>query len=256
MDIRQNTVRIRTGLQVGSGIIYPCECSKKYEDGQLFIIFTNKHLVADLHNIQDNSSIKKMVEFDIYDNNGNLIDANRILDLKLYYADALENNNIDDIAAFLVSFDYKVDIDLERKLLWDDKKLNIIYMEGFPKVLYDNNISSKMQMRGKYKNTFPENKKIGIFQIMDDYHWYNNFKDLKLFQGFSGGLVYSVGESSNSIVGLNQSVLNVDDGENPFKLLYYYKIRYVLEYLREKGCIIFRRNKDCSVTLRWIHGNK
>ena len=197
-----------------------------------------------------------MVEFDIYDQNGNLIDMELISDIRLFVQDLSKNTsteNLEDIAAFLIGFSSEIKIDLEIKIIWEDKQLDTIYIEGFPKVLYDDEISSKIQLQGKYKKVFPENKKFGIFQIIDDYHWYSNFKDLKLFQGFSGGPIYSQKENTHFIVGLNQSVLNISDGENPFKLLYYYKMKYVLEYLREKGCIIFRKNQDCSASMRWIY---
>lgn len=254
MNINQNIVRIRMGTQMGSGIIYPCETARKYEYKPLYIIFTNRHLVKDLIDISDTSDIKKMVEFDIYDQNGNLVDKGLISDIKLFiYQDLLKDDNKEDIAAFLIKFCAEIKMDLEVKLMWDDKKLNTIYIEGFPKVLFDNEVSSKIQLQGKYQKVFPENNKFGIFKITDDYHWYSNYKDLKLFQGFSGGPVYNLEEKSHFIVGLNQSVLNINEGENPFKLLYYYKMNYVLEYLREKGCIIFRRNEDYSVSVRWIY---
>ena len=266
MNINQNIVRIRTGTQIGSGIIYPCEACKEYKYKPWYIIFTNRHLVKDLTDISDKNKLKKMVAFDIYDQTGKLVGMDLILYIRLFTCQNLskEDNKkpegslknlvgLEDIAAFLICFEIEIKMDLEIKLMWDDKKLNTIYVEGFPKVLYDNEISSKIQMQGKYKKVFPENNKFGIFQITDDYHWYSNFKDLKLFQGFSGGPVYNMEENSHFIVGLNQSVLNINEGENPFKLLYYYKIKYVLEYLREKGCIIFRRNEDHSVNVRWIY---
>lgn len=266
MNINQNIVRISTTTQIGSGIIYPCETCKEYEYKPLYIIFTNRHLVKDLPDISDECKLKKMVEFDIYDQTGKLVDMDLISNIKLFVGQDLSKKDseesgesiedlmgLEDIAAFLISFEFDIKMDLETKLMWDDKKLNTIYVEGFPKVLYDNEISSKIQLQGKYKKVFPENSKFGVFQITDDYHWYSNFKDLKLFQGFSGGPVYNMEENSHFIVGLNQSVLNINEGENPFKLLYYYKIKYVLEYLREKGCIIFRRNEDHSVNVRWTN---
>lgn len=266
MNINQNIVRIMTSTQIGSGIIYPCETCKEYEYKPLYIIFTNRHLVKDLPDISDECKLKKMVEFDIYDQTGKLVEMDLISNIKLFVGQDLSKKDseesgegiedlmgLEDIAAFLISFEFGIKMDLETKLMWDDKKLNTIYVEGFPRVLYDNEISSKIQMQGKYKKVFPENSKFGVFQITDDYHWYSNFKDLKLFQGFSGGPVYNMEENSHFIVGLNQSVLNINEGENPFKLLYFYKIKYVLEYLREKGCIIFRRNEDYSVNVRWIY---
>ena len=273
MDISQNIVKIKTALQMGSGILYPCEYNKY---SQSFILLTNRHVVFDLvsqssikptnvkskkdvfnkqFEMLDSLEIKKMVDFSMYDRYGKIIEKSLIEDVKLF-VEIESDYKIEDIAVFLISFKCDVNIELETKILWNDSDIDVIYMEGFPMILYDNDISSKMQLKGKYKEIFPKNEKIGIFQITDDYHWYSNYKDLKLFQGFSGGPVYLSDNKTNRIVGLNQSILNIGNGENPFKLLYYYKIKYVLEYLREKGCIIFNRNIDNSVSLRWIYGKK
>lgn len=248
MDIKQNIVRIKTGLKMGTGILYPCETSMENPDKSRFVIFTNRHVVEDIE--EENEKINTLVEFDIYDKNGKLIDNDSIDEIKLFVTKNKENT--EDIAAFLLVFKHKINIDLERKIVWDDKNINDICIEGFPRVLFDNEISSKIQLMGKYKTIFPKNEKIGIFKISDDYHWYSNYKDLKLFQGFSGSPIYSSENGSNFIVGMNRSMLNIDDGENPFKLLYYYKIKFVLEYLREQDCIIFKRNEDGSISIRWI----
>ena len=273
MDINQNIVKIKTALQMGSGILYPCEYNIH---SQSFIVLTNRHVVFDLvsqSNIQlrekeskknvfnkqfeilDSLQIKKMVDFNMYDRYGEIIDNSLIEEVKLFM-EIESDYKIEDIAVFLISFKCDVNIELETKILWNDSDIDIIYIEGFPMILHDNDISSKMQLKGKYKKIFPKNEKIGIFQITDDYHWYSNYKDLKLFQGFSGGPVYLSDNKKNIIVGLNQSILNIGNGENPFKLLYYYKIKYILEYLREKGCILFNRNINDSVSLRWIYGKK
>lgn len=249
MNIKQNIVCIKTGTQMGSGIIYPCECSGNNLDSQSFIIFTNKHVVDDIS--VDDEKLKCCVDFDIYDKNGKLVEIDKKSDkvkLQLFY----DEKSDEDIAAFLLTFEYKIELDLEMKVIFDDSNLTEIFIEGFPQVLQNDKVSSKLQMRGYYKSIFPENERIGIFQIKDDYHWYSNYKDLRLFQGFSGGAVYKSEGDANYIVGMNQSILNIDDGENPFKLLYYYKIRFILEYLRERGCIIFKKNKDLSIKIRWI----
>lgn len=257
MNIKQNIVRIKTATQMGSGIIYPCEINENEFGKSKFIIFTNKHLVEDLTNEND---LILSVDFDIYDRNGILLEipkepeGNRV-NLQLFYEpfDEKDNNEKEDIAAFLLTFDYKIDIDLSNKILWDDTYLNDLFIEGCPQILLDNTISSKIQLKGQFKTIFPSNDKIGVFQITDDYHWYGNFKDLRLFQGFSGSPIYNTDDNFNFIVGMNQSMLNIEDGENPFKLLYFYKFKFILEYLREQGCIIFERNKDQSASIRWIY---
>lgn len=251
MNIKQNIVRIKTAFQIGSGIIYPCETNEDELGKTKFVIFTNKHLFEKLD--FNGREAKLFIELDIYDNKGNLIDLyNDKVMLKVFIPE-LKGNKTEDIAVMLITFDYKISLDLEIKILWEDVNLNKIFIEGFPQILYDNDISSKIQLQGRYKNIYPSNEKIGVFQILDDYHWYSNYKDLRLFQGFSGSPVYNTEKNSNFIVGMNQSILNIEDGENPFKLLYYYKFKFILEYLREQGCIIFNKNIDNTVVIRWIY---
>lgn len=256
MDINKNIVKIKLSTQIGTGILYQCETNEKYSYNPLYIIFTNRHLVTELIDVPREKNLILMVDFEIYDNNCSLIDKDAISQIKLFCEKPGDKSTSVDIAAFLIEFNYNVNIDIETKLIWRDFELNNIYIEGFPRVLYDNEVSSKLQLQGKYKKVFPESRSIGIFQITDDYHWYSNYNDLKLFKGFSGGPVYSIDNSGCYLVGLNQSILNISEGENPFKLLYYYKIIYVLEYLREQGCIIFKYNLDRSASIRWIYDEK
>ena len=255
MNIKQNVVCIKTATQMGTGIIYPCNNKNDFEKTN-YIIFTNYHLVKDLP--KSGKELLLSVDIIIYDSDGKIIDIPKNsdetkVDIQLFYIeqDSQSYGRIEDIAAFFISFSYKISLDLESKIVWDDSELNEIYTEGFPQILVDNEISSKLQVRGIYKSIFPPSNRVGIFQITDDYHWYSNYKDLRLFQGFSGGPIYKNEKGSNYIAGMNQSSLNIGDGENPFKLLYYYKIKYILEFLREKGCIFFKRNEDDSVSIRW-----
>ena len=252
MNINQNIVRIRTSKQIGSGIIYPCETNKKFNYKPSYISFTNRHLVEGLIGIDNNKDLKKMIDFDIYDQDGQLISNEMIEDISLF-TNKNAADNIEDIVAFMIILNAKVKIDLVTKIMWSEPEENIIFMQGFPKVLYNNEVSSKIQLQGESKEIFPVNKKFGIFQITDDYHWYSNIKDLFLFQGFSGGPVFNKKNNTVYILGLNKSILNIDNGENPFKLLYFYKINFVLQYLREHGCIIYRRNEDESVSIRWLN---
>lgn len=253
MNIKQNIVRIKTSNQIGSGIIYPCESEIKEFDITKYIVFTNRHIINDLETVK-NKDLNKVLDIDIYDNNGNLIniDDSESVKLELFNPSSENKDEIkEDIAAILITFNYKLKLNLVNKIFFNDNDIDDLCVEGFPQVLYNNNISSKIELKGKYKEIFPKNKKLGVFQITDDYHWYSNYKDLRLFQGFSGGPIYKKADNTTYLVGLNQSLLNLNEGENPFKLLYYYKFSYVLEYLREKGCIIFKRNSDSSVSIRW-----
>lgn len=252
MNIKQNIVCIKTATQMGTGIILSCE-NKKNEFGRSnYIILTNYHVVKDLP--RDRNDLLLSVDFEIYDSSGRLVEIpknseEKKVELHLFCKEF--DGEIEDIAAFFISFDYKINLDLENKIVWNDSDLGEIYIEGFPQILMGNQVSTKMQVRGMFKSIFPLNNKVGVFQIVDDYHWYSNYKDMRLFQGFSGSPIYKNENGLNYIVGMNQSSFNLDDGENPFKLLYYFKITYLLEYLREQGCIFYKRNEDDSVSIRW-----
>ena len=271
MDINQNIVRIRTAMQMGTGIIYPCEPRNGNLGEHNYIIFTNKHLVRDIplsSSERNGEDLLKYFQFDIYDKEGRKLEISSgqmdkgKISAELFYT-SLQNekleevsqnmNCVEDIAVILLSFHRDINLDLETRLLWGGEEIDSICMEGFPEVLSDNDISSKLLVKGIYKPVFPSNARIGVFQITDDYHWYNNYKDYRLFQGFSGSPIFQkLHDRGVRLLGMNQSVLNIENGENPFKLMYYYKMPFILEYLREQGCILFSREKDESAKIRWI----
>ncbi|SFD08448.1 hypothetical protein [Butyrivibrio sp. YAB3001] len=275
MDINQNIVRIRTAMQMGTGIIYPCEPRNENFEEHNYIIFTNRHLIKDIPldgSESDEDGVLKYFQFDIYNKEGRKLEIssgqekeNKVT-AELFYS-ATENENlqedgenlksVEDIAVILLSFHRDIDLDLETRILWEDDDIVDICMEGFPQVLSDSDISSKLLVNGIYKSVFPSNSRIGVFQIKDDYHWYNNYMDYRLFQGFSGSPVFQkLPDRGVRLLGMNQSVLNLENGENPFKLMYYYKMPFILEYLREQGCILFSKEKDESAKIRWIVKDK
>ncbi len=277
MDINQNIVKIRTATQRGTGIIYPCESRHGNMREHNYVIFTNRHLVRDISLEQEDGNKKNLLKyfrFDIYDKFGEKVECFSVnndqrddVSLELFYPTIVDEDKmekqmdlgkkLEDIAVFLLTFYHTINLDLETKILWSDIHLEKISMEGFPEVLSDNEISSKLLVQGVYKSVFPSNDRIGIFQITDDYHWYNSYKDYRLFQGFSGSPIFQSNENGeNRLLGMNQSVLNIDGGENPFKLMYYYKMPFILEYLRECGCILFSRQADDSAKIRWIYNDR
>ncbi len=98
---------------------------------------------------------------------------------------------------------------IENQILAENlKNRDTLYMEGYPVVMIEDSVSQKIQLEGVSKDIFPQNNKMGIYQITDDYHWYNNKKDLKLMEGFSGSPVYIEKGEKFYLVGMNQSVSN------------------------------------------------
>lgn len=254
--MKQNIVLIETVENIGTGIIYPCNYDNEdFSDCNSFIIFTNRHVLSDIEEeCGPNKNLKEFIILQIFDYNGNIIRKEHIKKIEIYLkTDDREYYN--DIASLLILIDNSITLELETKIY--QKQLEdreVLYMEGYPGVMLDDEINQKIQLEGKNKIIFPANNYVGVYQISDEYHWYNNYKDLKLMEGFSGSPVYKLIDKSTYILGMNQSIANIENGENPFKLVYYLKMNYVLNYLREAGCIIYSKIDENSYHIEWIYG--
>lgn len=259
-SLKANIVHIKTEEDSGTGILYPCryvESDLSFNNNHSYIIFTNSHVLSKFEGIgYKNYDIKAEILLKIYDVNGCSI---RDVDIKkvLVHNIQFDNENYNDVAALLVFIDDRINMSIENQILEEDlKNRETLYMEGYPGVMIEDSVSQKVQLEGVSKDIFPQNNKMGIYQITDDYHWYNNKKDLKLMEGFSGSPVYIEKGEKFYLIGMNQSVSNIDSGENPFKLVYYIKIKHIIEQLRETNCIIFKKMSDNSYTLEWIYGTE
>lgn len=258
--MKANIVYIKTEEDAGTGILYPC----RYDNNELvssnyqsFIIFTNSHVLSKFECIDyKKRDIKDEIILKIYDANGDIVDS---VDIQKIYVHNVQfdSENYNDVAALLVFINKRVYISIENKILDRElKNRDTLYMEGYPEVMIEDSISQKVQLEGVAKDIFPKNDKMGVYQIVDDYHWYNNKKDLKLMEGFSGSPVYVEKDGKFYLVGMNQSVSNIDTGENPFKLIYYIKIQHIIDRLRETNCILFKKSKDNSYIIEWIYGSE
>lgn len=255
--ISKNVVLIETMDSVGTGFLYPC----KYEKDsyyQYFIVFTNSHV---LHNIglnqgteEPTKNYKGQVFLSFYDNLGKKVDQENIKEIRVYNSGNFMRNE-EDIAALLVAVKKIVPMTLETGICHrqlDNRE--ILYLEGYPGVLLEDEVCSRIQLEGMEKRIFPSNEKLGIYQITDDYHWYNDYKDRSLLQGLSGSLVYLEKAGKSEILGMAQSVSDIKQGENPFKLLYYIKFTQILKHLREANCIIFSKETENCYQIQWIYG--
>lgn len=258
--MKANIVHIKTEEEAGTGILYHC----RYNDGDFnynnynsYIIFTNSHVLSKFEGISyKNYDIKDEILLKIYDANGCRV-SDKDIKKVLVHNIQFDNKNYNDVAAILVFVNKWIHITIENQVLDEElKNRDILYMEGYPGVMIEDSISQKVQLEGVAKDIFPPNNKMGIYQITDDYHWYNNKKDLKLMEGFSGSPVYVEKGKKFYLVGMNQSVSNIDSGENPFKLIYYIKIKHMIERLRETNCILFKKMNDNSYTIEWIYGTE
>ncbi len=247
--IEKNVVRIETLYSIGTGFMYPCKIRGGKNNS--FIIITNSHILEDIN--ENDEELMSKIYLVFYDDFGELVDKKYILSMKLCNKEW--NSEVDkDIAAIFIELEDTIILSLETYVY--TKKLDNrehLYMEGYIGVLYEDEICQRIQLEGIEKTIFPENKFMGVYQIADDYHWYNNYQDHKLLEGISGSPVYVNKDKHSMIVGLNQSVSNIDKGENPFKLVYYLKFEYIIEYLRKVKCIIFYKKTEFTYELEWVY---
>ena len=256
--IQKNIVQIETMESMGTGIMYPCNVRGALYDYrmQYFIVLTNSHVLSTIGIMGNNQEYKHQIIVRFYDDMQNEVPQSQIKSIQVYNAgNHMENK--DDIAALLLVVNGTVPITLEKKIAAGPvENRSTLYMEGYPGVLLEDEVSSRIQLQGVEKTVFPPNEAVGIYQITDDYHWYNNFQDRQLLQGMSGGLVYQVQGEEVYLLGMAQSVSDIHIGENPFKLMYYIKMKYILKHLREADCIIFSKEDKDSLNIEWIYGQK
>lgn len=252
--MKNNIVKIRTYTSSGTGILYPCKYSAIERVYSAYLVFTCAHIfeeqLSSLPN--DGADIKRWVDLGIYDDLGNLVEESDIKEIRYHIPQNFEDSMC-DIAVLLVQIKKSIRITLETKIYQNElKNREILYVEGFPRVMLNDDINQKIQLEGMYKELFSKNSVVGMYQIKDDYHWYNDYQDLKLMEGFSGSPVYIEKNDEVYLLGMNQSVANIDKGENPFKMVYYLKMKYIVDCLRQSDCIVFRANRDGSLDIEWM----
>lgn len=253
-QLKSNLVQIKAYKGRGTGILFPCKYIRTDKGYTPYLVFTCAHIfnnqISTLPN--DGEDIKDIVDIEIHDDFGNLVDISDIKEVK-YHIPENEKDSICDIALLLVQIKSNIRITIEAKIYQEElKNREVLYVEGYPRVMLNDEINQKIQLEGMYKELFPDCSAIGMYQIRDDYHWYNDYQDLKLMEGFSGSPVYLEKNDEVYLLGMNRSVANIDKGENPFKIVYYLKMKYILNCLRQSNCIIFRNNSDGWVDIEWV----
>ena len=146
-------------------------------------------------------------------------------------------------------------IDFEYYICFDNKQETEVFTEGYPEVLNDNNINQRLRLKGKLENTFPLMDKLAIYKLTDSINCYIEYTDKDLLEGLSGGPVYMQRHGEKYLLGINQSVCNVGDGNNPFKIVYFIQMRQVFEWLRSQGIILFEYNYG-KICIEWIYQDK
>lgn len=240
----KNLVFIETYNRHGSGVIFAC----RHGQENSYLVITNYHVIRDVDTSLEN--LKDYINLEFYDDKGRKIEKEHIKYIRAAYGDVYDNEN--DIAALLVVLEDWIHIEFEAFVYFDNLQEESLWTEGYPEVLNDDDINRRLKLEGKRESTFPEMKKLGIYKLVDSIHWYKEFTDKELFDGLSGGPVYVRKEGTIYLIGINQSLCNVGEGNNPFKIIYYIQIKQVFEWLRKQGIILFEYHEG-RIELEWIY---
>lgn len=249
-----NNISIDTAFQRGTGIIYPCECDIKEtkNNSNPYLVLIPRHLIEDLseHIESQKKDYKAFFSFEIYDFKDNLVEQEMIEKVFVFNNNDYGEHLLDDISCLLLFLNKSVRLNLKTKVYRNElPNREELLLTGYPQVMSDIQYATKLELKCIYKKIVPRSEKLGILHISDDYHWYNDgYKDLRLFKGFSGGTVCY----KDFLYGMNQSITNLEDGENPFKLVFFLRVDYIFDYLRNAGCIVYRINRDGSYKIKWI----
>lgn len=246
-------VYIETAKRSGSGVILKCDCEEsekihKNEDEESYIVLTNYHVLQDLK--EDESDQKKYVDLEIMDKDGNTISQQYIS--HVYFSSGNNHDNSSDVAALLVIIKNVTDIDYCNDVHFGYEEREI-FSEGYPYIFQEDIINRQLQIHGKVEKY--NKQSIGIYRIMDDYHWYLNTNDKDMFEGLSGAPVFIKEKNTNYLIGINQSFCNIGEGKNPFKIVYFLNIQSVLGWLRSQGIIVFEYYKQ-KVKILWLNNSK
>ncbi|MBU3175184.1 hypothetical protein KPL47_02245 [Clostridium estertheticum] len=268
----KNLISIASANSRGSGIVFPCEY-KDLEDGaKAYIVLTNRHVVEEVvDDAPENKDLRTEIDIVMYDIAGNKVQDDLIK--HIYCAICQENiNNIDienevitydgqakedgkkkyndyinDIAALLLIVNETVVISTS-KVLFENISSKQIYSKGYPAVFKNDSINRILSIEGQLEEA--ADTQMGIYRIIDDYHWYAKTSDHDLFEGMSGGPVYINNNHEKKLIGMNQSLCNIGDGKNPFKFVYFIPIREIFEVLRKNEIVIFEQIDD-AITIQW-----
>ena len=82
-----------------------------------------------------------------------------------------------------------------------------------------------------------------------------DYSDEEVFSGLSGGPVFTEENGKVQIIGMNQGVFANSFGDSPYQLVRFIKLRYILEYLRQNGWILYSLLYG-KISVIWIKEEK
>lgn len=241
-----NIILIDTYNSLGTGIILPCrydKISKKEEDRDYnwYLILTNYHVIHNGEKIED--PVKELSEKDIhltiFDKGMKLVldEDFEIIDMEAEFSLFQE----EDIVAMLVKIRkaYEITGYCQIGEFEDMQEGDVLYTKGFPGILQEDTEAMPIQLVGSLQMNCYKGGKIGTYRIRESFHFYSDYRDQDMFSGLSGGPVYIEQDGKMRLIGMNQGIFADNYGDSPYKLIRFVEIKHILEYLRQKGCILY-----------------
>ena len=269
-DIFNNIVLIDTYNSLGSGVILPCrydieddkednkkDNEKNVKDFDYYIILTNYHVVHNKENITEpfNQLECKDIHLTIFDKYNEIIpdEDYQIVKIETVFPSSEE----EDIAAILLkirkSFEINVHCQMGRQKELDEG--DRLYTKGFPGILQEEAEAMAVRFAGILQLNRYKNGKMGTYRMEENIHYYADYSDETVFAGLSGGPVFIEKEEGIQLIGINQGVFADNYGDSPYQLVRFISLSYVLEYLRQNGCILYSLLYG-KISIIWIKEDK
>ena len=241
-----NILLIETFNSLGTGIIFPCRYDSMIEtkedtDYNYYVILTNYHVIHNRENIEEpvEKILIKYIKLVIFDKNMKLIsdDDYEIIEIEEKFSLFEE----EDIVAMLVKIRKVYEI-AECCEIGDFEELeegDVLYTKGFPGLLQENVEALPIRFAGNLQLNCYKNGKMGTYRILENFHFYSDYRDEDMFSGLSGGPVFVEQDGNIRLIGMNQGVFADNYGDSPYQLLRFLEIKHILEYLRKNKCILY-----------------
>ena len=237
-----NITLIDTYNTIGTGILLPCEYNNHEERGcySYYIILSNYHVVYEKKDITDKTPKldHKKIHLTIYDINDHLIPEEdyKIIDsLGIFSVKKAE-----DLVILLLGIKEEYEIKVTDTIYKEEPEEGTeIRTKGFPGLLQEEFDAVPMRFSGTLQQTFYEGGKMGAYKIDDSIHYYENYHDEVFLGGMSGGPVYTDQNGHYELLGMNQGIFANNMGDSPYRLIRYISIKYILEYFRQNGAILY-----------------